>query len=64
MLTKVVRELGGPEEVMVFFRAGHFYPIQGVLGVPLAQQAADHAALNPGTTRIEDAWGNVLWRLQ
>jgi hypothetical protein len=58
------RELGGPDEVMIFVRGGGFYLIQGVQGVPLARQAADHAALNPGTLRVEDVRGNVLWRLR
>ena len=61
---KTVYEFGGPDEVMIFYRVGGFYPIQGVLGVPLQQQARDHAALNRGTVRVEDAQGNVLWRLQ
>ena len=47
--------------IMIFFRAEGFYPIQGVVGVPLAKQASDHAALNPGTLRIEDINGGVLW---
>lgn len=53
-----------PDEVLVFFRAGMFYPIRAVKGSPLAQQAIDHAELNPGTQRIEDGHGTVLWRLQ
>jgi hypothetical protein len=56
--------LGGPAEVMIFFREGMFYPVQGVASVPLADQAAEHAALNPGTSRVEDTEGTVLWRLQ
>jgi hypothetical protein len=56
--------LGGRDEIMIFVRATHFYPIQGVLGVDLKKQAADHAELNPGTVRVEDLEGNVLWRPQ
>ena len=56
--------LGSPAEVLIFFREGMFYPVQGVAGVPLADQAAEHAAMNPGTSRVEDTEGNVLWRLQ
>jgi len=26
-------------------------------------EAADHAVLNPGTTRIEDIHGTVLWSI-
>lgn len=48
--------------MMICFRGGVFYQIQGVLGVQLATQAKDHAALNPGTSRVEDIRGNVLWR--
>ena len=59
-----VKPIGGAAEVMIFFRAEGWYPIQGVLGVPLDQQAAEHAALNPGTLRIEDSAGNLLWRPQ
>ena len=54
-------ELGGPEEVMIFVRAEGFYPIQGVRGVDLRQQAQDHAAINPGTLWVEDRNGNVIW---
>lgn len=55
--------IGGRDETMIFFRGDGWYPITGVLGIPLAQQAAEHAELNPGTVRIEDIDGNVLWRL-
>ena len=61
---KTTLTLGGPDEVMIFFRSGTFYPIQGLCGMSLAQQAADHAGINPGTLRVEDAKGNVLWRRQ
>lgn len=56
--------LGGPAELMIFVRAEGFYPVQGVLGIPLAEQARQHAELNPGTLRVEDLQANVLWRLQ
>lgn len=56
--------LGGPAELMIFFREGIFYPVQGVLGVPLIQQAADNAELNLGTLKVEDVDGVVLWRVQ
>lgn len=64
MAEQTTHQLGGPDEVLIFVRAEGFYPIQGVRGVPLRRQAAEHAVLNPGTLRIEDARGNVLWRLQ
>ena len=57
-------EFGGPDEVMIFIRREGFYPIQGVRGLDLRKQAEDHALLNPGTLRVEDVKGNVLWRLQ
>jgi hypothetical protein len=48
-------------EVVLFFREGMFYPVQLSGLKPSAVEAADHAALNPGTLRIEDLSGNVLW---
>lgn len=51
-------------DLMIFVRAEGFYPVQAVEGVSLSQQAADHAALNPGTLRVEDLDGNTLWSLQ
>ena len=53
-----------PDRIMIFFRAEGFYPIAAVKGIDLAARARDHAELNPGTLRIEDGEGNVLWRLQ
>jgi hypothetical protein len=52
------------DEIMIFFRSEGFYPVQAVKGISLTQQALDHAELNPGTLRIEDASGTVLWRIQ
>lgn len=51
-------------EPMIFVRADGFYPVASVSGRSLLDQAADHGALNPGTLRVEDMHGNVLWRLQ
>ena len=47
---------------VIFFRKDHFYPVQ-LCGVkPAADECADHAALNPGTLRVEDALtSQVLW---
>lgn len=56
--------LGGADETLIFFRADGWYPIQGLIGKPLSEQAEDNAVLNPGTLRVEDIDGNVLWRLQ
>lgn len=41
----------------VFFRDGHFYVIE----LPVDDDLNEHARLNPGTERIEDGFGNVLW---
>lgn len=44
---------------VVFIREGMFYP----LTLPVTDDLAKHAELNPGTLRIEDPEGNVLWSL-
>ena len=51
---------GAPSEVRVyiFHRAEGWYP----LTLPINDDLAAHAARNPGTVRIEDIDGNVLWR--
>ncbi|KQM37960.1 hypothetical protein [Sphingomonas sp. Leaf10] len=46
----------------IFFREGMFYPVKFMGSKSPADEAADHAALNPGTMRIEDTSGNVLWK--
>lgn len=48
-------------ETVIFVRAEGFYPVQLSGLKPAAIEAADHAALNPGTLRIEDMRGVVLW---
>lgn len=48
-------------ETVIFFREEGFYPVQLSGAVPTAVEVLDHAALNPGTLRIEDMNGNVLW---
>jgi hypothetical protein len=48
-------------EIVTFVRKEGSYPIQLWGDKPSAVEAAEHAALNPGTVRIEDASGNVLW---
>jgi hypothetical protein len=49
----------------IFFRDGLFYPIDLLspeeCGKSLATQAAEHAELNPGTTKVESVDGAVLW---
>lgn len=61
--TKAAKELD-LYEVLIFFRPEGFYPIKAVKGVSLVQQAREHAELNPGTIRIEDKCGLILWVLQ
>lgn len=49
----------------IFFRndeAGQ--PMFYMIDLPEDDDLAVHAELNPGTLRIEDVAGNVLWRLQ
>jgi hypothetical protein len=45
---------------VVFIRADCFYVITGRRN----EDWAKHAELNPGTQRIEDMEGNILWSLQ
>mgnify|MGYP001122677565 CR=1 FL=1 len=47
--------------IAIFFREDCFYPVQFHGQKDPCEEAADHAALNPGTLRIEDTKGNVLW---
>lgn len=51
-------------ETVIFFREGMFYPVQLSGLKPVADEVADHTALNPGTLRVEDMKGNVLWPLE
>lgn len=44
----------------VFIRADCFYSIE----LPENDDLNAHAEANPGTKRIEDVYGNVLWRVQ
>lgn len=48
--------------IALFIRDEHFYPIQFMGDEAPEVEAAHHAALNPGTRRIEDMDGNILWR--
>lgn len=56
------------DRIAIFIRAEGFYLIEFMdpaeCGRTMEQQAADHAELNTGTLRVEDAHGNVLWRVQ
>lgn len=53
-------QAGMADRVVVFIRAEGFYPIT----VRADESLARHAELNPGTLRIDDIDGNVLWRPQ
>ncbi len=44
-------------ELRVFIRDGHFYAIS----LPVDDDLNRHAELNPGTLRIENIDGDVLW---
>lgn len=48
----------GEPRLVIFFREGMFYPIE----LPITDDLNAHAEANPGTLRIEDAAGNILWR--
>ena len=55
--------------IVIFFRetdgAEFFYPIElpedGYRSRTIKQMVEDSAALNPGTIRVEDIAGRVLW---
>lgn len=47
-------------QLVIFFRKEGFYPLELLVNEDLAK----HAELNPGTLRIEDVRGNVLWMPQ
>lgn len=52
--------------IAIFFREDGFYPVEFMdpakCGKSMPEQAGEHAELNPGTLRIEDVEGNVLWQ--
>jgi hypothetical protein len=55
--------------IALFFReGGYFYPVEfmdpALCGCTMEQQAMEQAELNPGTLRVEDINGNILWRPQ
>lgn len=45
-------------DTLVFIREEGFYPIEAPATVA---EAKKHADMNPGTLRIEDVRGNILW---
>ena len=55
--------------ILIFFRKGadddveFFYPVEYPDDVKTPEQlATDSADCNPGTVRVEDIEGNVLWK--
>lgn len=46
----------------IFFREEGFYPVRFHGAKLPREEAAEHAALNPSTLRIEDVDGNILWQ--
>lgn len=53
-----MREKLDETRIVIFIRKEGFY----VLDLPARDDLAKHAECNPGTLRIEDHRGNVLWR--
>lgn len=45
----------------LFFRDGHFYAIDAIKD---DAEVLDHIAINPGTTKVEDATGRVVWDIK
>lgn len=48
--------------VAIFFREEGFYPVIFMGHKPPREEAAEQASLNPGTLRVEDLDGNILWQ--
>ena len=46
-------------EPFIFFRDAHFYIVEIT-----REQVLANVELNPGTIRVEDIAGNVIWSLQ
>lgn len=63
MMSDKERRTDLPTRPTVFIREETFYVIMTYEDEGFAELAA-HAALNPGTLRIQDVQGNVLWRPQ
>lgn len=51
------RKMASPVELFLFIRADGFYPLE----LP-RDTVSDNAKCNPGTLRVEDSRGNVVWR--
>lgn len=44
--------------IYLFFRDRHFYPVEGIKN---DAEALVHVGMNPGTTKVEDMAGRVVW---
>jgi hypothetical protein len=57
-----------PLPILLFIREEGFYPIEFPADVWAKRTPAEHAEINalnnPGTLRVEDLEGNILWSLQ
>lgn len=51
-------------EEVIFFRQDMFYPVTLSGTKPTDDEVADHVALNPGTTRVEDLNGRVIYNAE
>lgn len=43
----------------IFFRKGGWYPVK----IPKESDVPEHVHLNPGTIRVEDMKGRIVWPL-
>jgi len=46
------------KRTVIFFREEGWYPVELKPG----EKVETHVALNPGTRRVEDVRGNILWQ--
>ena len=47
-------------QIVIFHRAEGWYPLE----LPVTDDLVSHAENNPGTIKISDIDGNILWSLQ
>jgi hypothetical protein len=45
----------------LFFREGHFYPVEGIKN---DAEVLVHVGMNPGTQKVEDIKGRVVWDIK
>lgn len=56
----VMTDTDREKQVVIFFREEGWYPLE----LPRNADLSKHAECNPGTLRIENVNGKVLWRPQ